>query len=90
MTQLQESSSATKPLVNRVEGTEEDKQNWVSFLNGPKNSKPHTPNRDIVSKSPDYDPGSRSGSTTDSDDGSKDQSMLTLLKMRLPQTLKSP
>ncbi len=25
-TQVQESSSATKPLVNRVEGTEEDKQ----------------------------------------------------------------
>ena len=88
---MQESSSATKPLVNRVEGTEEDKQNWVSFLNGPRNSKPHTPNRDVDPKSPDYDPGSRSGSEeSDSDEGSKDQDMVDLTENEASANIEEP
>jgi hypothetical protein len=78
-TQVQESSSAAKPLVNRGEGTEEDKAKWISFLNSPRNSKPNTPNRVVSSKSPSYDPGSRSGSEeSDSSEGSKDQDMVDL------------
>ena len=78
-TQVQESSSAAKPLVNRGEGTEEDKRKWVNFLNSPRNSKPNTPNRDVVSKFLNYDPGSRSGSEeSDIDEESKDQDMVDL------------
>ncbi len=57
-TQVQESSSVQVPLVNRGEGTEEDKAKWISFLNGPRTSKPNTPSRDGPSNSPTYDPGS--------------------------------
>ncbi len=78
-TQIQESSSVAKPLVNRGEGTEEDKQKWVNFLNGPRTSKPSTPNRDVGSRSPDYDPGSRSGSTeSDPNEQEEDQDMVDL------------
>ena len=73
-TQVEESSSVQVSLVNRGEGTEEDKAKWISFLNGPRTSKPNTPNRDGPSNSPTYDPGSRSGSDeSDSTEGSKDQ-----------------
>jgi hypothetical protein len=40
-TQIQESSSAAEPLVNRCEGTEEDRKKWVNFLNSPRISKPN-------------------------------------------------
>ncbi len=78
-TQVQESSSAAKPLVNRGEGTEEDRRKWVNFLNSPRNSKPNTSNGDVGSKSPEYDPGSPSGfEESDSDEESKDQDMVDL------------
>ena len=66
-------------LVNRGEGTEEDKAKWISFLSGPRTSKPNTPNRDGPSNSSTYDPGPRSGSDeSDSTEGSKDQDMVDL------------
>jgi hypothetical protein len=61
-TQMQESSSVAESVANRGEGTEQDQQKWVNFLNSPRNSKPNTPNREVESKSPAYSPGSRSGS----------------------------
>ncbi len=74
-----------------MEGTEEDKQKWVKFLNSPRNSKPNTPNRDEVSKSPDYDPGSRSGSEElDSDEESKDQAMVDLTENEASSTIEEP
>ena len=42
-TQVQESSSAAAPLVNRSEGTAEDKAKWIAFLNSPRNSHPNSP-----------------------------------------------
>ena len=48
-------------------------------MNGPRTSKPNTPNRDGPSNSPTYDPGSRTGSDeSDSTEGSKDQDMVDL------------
>ncbi len=76
---------------NRGEGTEEDRQKWVNFLNSPRNSKPNTPNRGEISKSPDYDPGSRSGSEeSDSDEESKDQDMVYLTENEAPSNIEEP
>ena len=63
-TQVQESSSVQAPVVNRGEGTAKDKADWISYLNGPREGKPNTPNRlpAEISHSPAYDPGQRSGS----------------------------
>ena len=75
------------PAVNRGEGTAKDKADWVSYLNGPREGKPNTPNRlpAETSHSPAYDPGQRFGSEesngseeSDSSEGSKDQDMVDL------------
>jgi hypothetical protein len=77
--QMQESSSVAESAGNRNEGTEGDQQKWVNFLNGPRNSKPNTPNRDVESKSPPYSPGSRSGSPAPAhNEGHKDENMVDL------------
>ncbi len=78
-TQVQESSSAAKSVISRGEGTEDDQQKWVNFLNSPRNSKPNTTNREVESRSPAYSPGSRSGSTEPAhSEERKDESMVDL------------
>ncbi len=73
-TQIQESSSAAGPHVNCGAGTDEDKANWIAFLSGPKSKKPDTPNREVVSRSPAYDPLPLDDSDqSDGDEETKDQ-----------------
>ncbi len=87
-TQVQESSSAAAPLVNRGEGSAEDKAKWISFLNSPRNSHPNSPNREVMSRSPRYDPLPLEGSVkSDEEDETKDQDMVDLTKAgALPET----
>ena len=80
-TQVQESSSAAAPLVNRSEGTAEDKAKWISFLNSPRNSHPNSPSGKVMSRSPRYDPLPLEGSAkSDEEDETKDQDMVDLTK----------
>ncbi len=52
---------------------------WVKFLNGPRNSKLNTPNREVESRSPAYSPGSRSGSPVPAhNEEQKDENMVDL------------
>jgi hypothetical protein len=78
-TQMQDSSSVAESAGNRNEGTEQDQQKWVNFLNGPRSSKPNTPNREVESRSPAYSPGSRSGSPVPAhNEEQKDENMVDL------------
>jgi hypothetical protein len=87
-TQIQESSSAAVPHVNRGAGTAEDKANWISFLSRPRNNKPDTPNREAVSRSPAYDPLPLDDSDKSvGDEETQDQDMVALTENEvLPNT----
>jgi hypothetical protein len=76
-TQVQESSSAAAPLVNRSEGTTEDEEKWIDFLSSPRRSKPNTPNREVSSRSPGYEPPPLKGSDISVEDvETQDQDMI--------------
>jgi hypothetical protein len=78
-TPMQESSSVAESVAHRGEGTEQNQQKWVNFLNSPRSSKPNTPNREVESRSPAYSPGSRSGSPVPAhNEEQKDENMVDL------------